>query len=856
MQNLAKKFKLSNGLTVIYEKNSNAKIVSLNVGVRVGAVHEADHESGICHLIEHMVFKGTKTYAPGEIATTVEANGGELNAYTSVDQTVYYINLPSEHFALGLNILKEMVFDAQMDALELSREKEVVVEEILRGQDSPQRVLNELLFKNFFTKHNYGRPVIGTAELVRGFSSEKILGFYKKHYVPSNMILGICGDVEESQVNLLIEKLFRFEMASPRVEEKISKAVPPAKFQYVKKSMEIQTTLFDLAFPAVPLDHDDVPALDALSHLLGEGGASLLEQNTKEKEQLVQYIYSGSFTPRYEGVFFVGAQTETKKLQPALESVVKQIRHICTHPVAQADLDRVKLLATAQIIYDKQTCEGTAKKWMSYETTVGNYLFDEKYLETMAALTPEDILQTAQKYLQLELSTLAVLHPKKDNPKVDTKIFQIPKARQKIFKAKKERLGVGVYTLDNGIRVLVKENHRLPLFSLKMVAEGGLRYETPKTNGWFSLMTSVMTKGFAEYDQKDIAEKCESLAASLSAYSGRNSMGVSLSGLSQKWHESLAFATDLVCQPTFAADELQKERNLQLEAIKNRQDNPAQMAFLNNMQRLFGKHPYGMSTMGEKASVLKTTPQNLKNLYESFRVPANMVVSVVGDVKAQAVLESLNQTLGQIAKKTFKPQQAKAAIKVAPTKAQIIKQNKNQSHLVLGFLGSNILSPDRYALEVLNHVFSGQGGRLFLELRDKQSLAYTVSSTLIEGLDTGFFGVYIGTEPTKVQKALDGIYLELQKAQDNFISEAELARAKNYIIGNHAIDHQKNGDVAMELALNELYHKPLEALSTYEDKIRQVTLRDVQRVAQKYITLKNAVLTVVGPNKQIVLPKA
>lgn len=854
MQNFAKKFKLSNGLTVIYEKNSNAKIVSLNVGVRVGSVHEADHESGICHLIEHMVFKGTKTYAPGEIATRVEASGGELNAYTSLDQTVYYINLPSEHFALGLSILKEMVFDAKMDALELSREKEVVVEEILRGQDNPQRVLNELLFQNFFVGHNYGRPVIGTAELVRGFSSEKVFGFYKKHYVPSKMILGICGDVDEAHVNALIEKLFRFEVASPRVEETVAKAEFQKKFRCVKKSMDVQSTSFDLAFAAVPLDHADVPALDALSHLLGEGGASLLEQHTKEKEQLVQYVYSGSFTPRYEGVFFVGAQTESKKLQAALRSVVTQIRHICTHPVAQGDLDRVKLLATSQLIYDKQTCEGTAKKWMSYETTVGNYLFDEKYLETFSALTPEDILQTAQKYLQLETCTLAVLHPKNEKPKMDVKIFQLPKLAKAQYKPKKERGGVGVYALDNGIRVLIKENHRLPLFSLKMVAEGGLRYETPQTNGWFSLMASVMTKGFADYNQKDIAEKCESLAASLSAYSGRNSLGVSLSALSQKWHGSLAFAADLICDPTFSVDELQKERSLQLEAIKNRQDNPAQVAFLNNMQRLFGKHPYGMSTMGEKTSVQKANSANLQKLYEKFRVPANMVVSVVGDVNGHAVLDSLNQTLGQISKKPFASQKNKTVLKVAATKTQIIKQNKNQSHLVLGFLGSNILSPDRYALEVLNHVFSGQGGRLFLELRDKQSLAYTVSSNLIEGLDTGFFGVYIGTEPTKVQKALDGIYLELQKVQDSLIEDAELARAKNYIIGNHAIDHQKNGDVAMELALNELYHKPLEALSTYEDKIREVTLRDVQRVAQKYITLKNAVLTVVGPNKAVVLP--
>ena len=135
----AKKIKLSNGLNVIFEKNNNANVVSVNIGVKVGSVNEEPDESGICHLIEHMVFKGTKSFATGEIATLVEAHGGELNAYTSLDQTVYYINIPSKHFGLALKLIKEMAFDAKFDATELEREKEVVVEEIKRGQDNPHR---------------------------------------------------------------------------------------------------------------------------------------------------------------------------------------------------------------------------------------------------------------------------------------------------------------------------------------------------------------------------------------------------------------------------------------------------------------------------------------------------------------------------------------------------------------------------------------------------------------------------------------------------------------------------------------------------------------------------------------------
>jgi len=310
MSDFSKKIKLTNGLTVIYEKNDNANIVSINIGVRVGSVHEKDHESGICHLIEHMVFKGTKSYKPGEIATLVESHGGELNAYTSLDQTVYYINLPARHFNVGLKLIKEMAFDALMDPEELAREKEVVVEEINRGKDNPHRVLGEALFSRFFTKHNYRRPVIGTDELVRGFSADKVYNFYKKHYSPQNMILGICGNIDEDEMSEGLEELFRYEVNTPLTDHSLPKEPEKTKHEIVKCGMEIGATYFELAFPAPHITHKDVPALDILSHLLGESETSLLEQNTKEKDKLVHSIYSSCFTPRYTGIFMIGGQVE------------------------------------------------------------------------------------------------------------------------------------------------------------------------------------------------------------------------------------------------------------------------------------------------------------------------------------------------------------------------------------------------------------------------------------------------------------------------------------------------------------------------------------------------------------------
>lgn len=847
MFDLSKKLKLSNGLSVIYEHNTHAPVVSLNIGVKVGSVHEQDDESGICHLIEHMVFKGTDSFQPGEIATLVEAHGGELNAYTSLDQTVYYINLPKENLALGLKILKEMVFDAHFDALELEREKEVVVEEIRRGQDNPQRVLSELLFSTHFKKHNYRRPVIGTEAHVRGFSRDKIYKFYKKHYCPQNMTLGICGDVKESEVSALLEKLFRFEEGAPLQQVAVPKEPAPTRLKVAQKSMDVQSCYLDLAFAAPALHHEDVPALDTMSHLLGEGGASLLEQITKEKLQLVNYIYSGCYTPRYPGLFVVGCQLQGKNVNATLASIIEQIETMKTKPVAIEELERAKLLAKAQLVYDKQTCEGTARKWMSYETTVGDYKFDEVYTEAVSHLNPDDIQRVAQKYLDLTKASLVILHPKKEKIQVDRSLFRKAKPKAKAYKKRTQKKDVTFYELDNGLRVGLKENPRLDLFSLKILSLGGLRYETATNNGWSLLMSNLMTKGAGGLSQKDIAERCESMAAHLSAYAGRNSWGVSLTALSSKRSDALALTGDVLLRPEFAADEVKKEKHLQMQALQNREDNLAQLAFHHTLKSLFGKHPYGRSVLGEKKSIQAATGEKLGRFHKQFLSSKNLVMCAVGDFKKQEFLDELNSTFGQIPKKAFAKKTHTAPKPPKKSQLIVIDKARSQAHLVVGFLGASLKHKDRHALEVLNHVFSGQGGRLFLELRDKQSLAYSVSSTIVEGLETGFFGIYMGTEPSKLQVAYDGILKEIEKVQNKAIGKVELDRAKNYIIGNFAIDHQRNGDIAMQLGLNELYGKGIDEYFDHARNVKKVTAADVQRVARQYLRLDRAIISVVGP---------
>lgn len=848
MAQFARKMKLSNGLTVVFEQNTAANVVSLNIGVKLGSVNETDAEAGLCHLIEHMVFKGTKSYKPGEIAVLVESCGGELNAYTSLDQTVYYINVPAPHFVQAMRILKEMVLDANFDPVELEREKEVVVEEIRRGMDNPMRVLGELLFSEFFTKHNYRRPVIGTEKHVRGFSRDNVYSFYRKNYQPQNMVLGVCGNIDESILSRTLEEFFRFEVSSPLSFEPVSPEPERKRHRIVMHSMDIQATYFDIGFAAPQLSHPDVPALDVLSHMLGESGTSLLEKFTREKEQVVHSIYSNSHTPKHPGMFVIGGQVDPKKMNAALTSIRVQIDTACTIPFDQDTLKRAQMLMKSQLIFDKETCEGTARKWMVYETVIDDFAYDEKYIEKVEALTPQDVLEVAKKYLDPSRAIVAILHPPKVKIRIDESFFKTSPAQSKaVFRSLVKKQGIELYRLKNGLRVLIKENHRLPIASLKLTSLGGLRYETRANNGLSHLLSHCLPKGTTNYTYLQLAERCETLAASMSGYAGRNSWGGSLTFLSEKMHPAVSLFADMILHPAFDKNEVEKEKKQQLESIKNQEDNPSHLAFQYAMAELFGSHPYALQLLGEIKKVKNFGTAQLRRYHDRLCVPDNLVLSVVGDVHGDEILRILDREFAELGKRKFVPR------KIGKPKIPMRQKNifhelkRNQAHVVIGFLATSLYDRDRYVLDVINSILSGQGGRLFLELRDKQSLAYTVSASFVEGLETGFFGTYIGTEPRKVGQAQALMFKELEKLKSERVGAEELARAKNYIIGNHEIDHQKNGTIALQIALNELYGIDLDEFLHFSRRIESVTAANVQRVAQKVLDFDRCVVSTVGP---------
>jgi zinc protease len=381
---------------------------------------------------------------------------------------------------------------------------------------------------------------------------------------------------------------------------------------------------------------------------------------------------------------------------------------------------------------------------------------------------------------------------------------------------------------------------------------GGLRYEDARTNGVNNLLAALVTRGTRTLGGDELAHEVETMAGAIGGFSGRNSFGVRTELLARHWERGLELLADCILEPAFSDEELEKERRQALEEIRTQADNISSEAFRLFQRTLYTKHPYRLDVIGTAGSVAGMKRRTLVDYYKRHMAPSQLTLAIVGDVDPQAVIKKARALCGEAGRGTAPPKPPAAPWDAAHpiAGARVEKfQNKQQAHVVYGFAGTTITDHDRFALEVLATILSGQGGRLFVELRDKRGLAYRVSAFSVEGVDPGYFAVYIATSPENLAVAEHGIEEELAKICATPAPRAELERAKRYLVGAHEISLQRRAALASTLAFHEAYGVGWDEYRRYAPGILAVSAADVQRVAQKYLVRERAVVATVRPDE-------
>ena len=843
---------LSNGLVAIVEENHRAPVVAVQVWVKVGSTYESEKIAGITHLIEHMIFKGTEKRGPGEIAETIEAHGGYINAFTSYDYTCYYIVGPRDILEVALEILSDAVFHATFEAKELEREKEVVLEEMRMREDRPMIVLSERVLQAAYLKYPYRRPIIGYEKTVKNLTRKDILNYVRRYYVPSNMAVVVVGDVEASKTLGLIEKYFGKVPPgkSPRV--KFPEEPYVSSPQAVTVSKPVEENYFEIVLPAPRLIEPEAPIMDVIAALLGEGHSSRLYLKLRRRLGLVHSVEAAAFTPAGPGLFEVYGTAPPENLRAALKEALVEIFRLKYEPVPEDELQRAKTQVLSDFVYSRETMEGEARKLGTFEMVAGDPLKANQYMEAVRRVKPEDILEAAQKYFLPPKVVAGILTAE---GRMSTEELQ-----RLVEEAELEAQGVAVSDLGpvipptyrklpNGLRVIIQPLRDVPSVGLALVFPGGLRFETPETNGLFRALVTVWPRATRKHSAEELAALVESLGGKIKGFSGRNTFGLEATFLADGFEKGLSLFLEVLREPSFSETEVEKARPELISALLRQEDQPVQVALKEFYRVMFSPHPYGLNVLGSRDFFEKLSGEVLRRAYARYVRPDTGVLAIVGDVEPEKVLKELERVLSDWqAPPEPLPQDQKPPSLDGP-RITTVSKNAEQTHILLGFRAVGLKDEDRYALEVLNAVLAGQGGRLFRTLRDEKALAYTVTSFLTLGVNTGSMALYIACAPDKKDEALFGLWNEIARVKERGITEEELSRAKNWLIGNYETELQTNLSQAMDRALNEALGLGFNYFYRYLEGIRSVSREEVQKVARKYLNDQAYVLVILEPTE-------
>jgi zinc protease len=782
-----------------------------------------------------MLFKGTKTRSTNEIAQKIQDVGGYVNAYTSFDRTVFWIDVPKDGVTTALDILADAMMNSTLPPTEYQKEQEVIRREFAMGMDDPDRVAGLLLFATAYQRHPYRFPVIGEIEIYNQLTQEQVMQYYKTRYVPNNLTFLVVGDVDAQKVRQQLTELFK-----PYPEKSLQPVFVPAEppqlgCREVHQEFSTELTHLSLAWHIPEVTNPDVPALDLLSTVLGDGRSSRLYRRVREEAGLAFSISAFSYTPGDPGLFGIDATVDPKKRDAAEQLALRIVDEVKQAGVTAEELAKAKKITLSHHLGALTTMRGQASDIGSNWLLTRDLNFSRHYLDAVQKVTLDDIKRVAANYLIENNLTVISLNPKGSlTGKAEA---EKPVAASEVQK----------FELLNGLRLLVREDPRLPLVAMGAVFRGGLLAETPQTNGITSLMAKVLLKGTKTRTAEQIANEIEAVGGSISSDAGNNTFRVSVDVTKPDMKLGVNLLSDVLINATFPEKAIAREKEIQIAAIQQEEEQLTSVARNIMRQALFPQHPYALRSNGSLESVKRLTQKDLLEFRDRYVVAKNGGIYVFGDVKASEVKQLFEQMLGKMKPGALALTDAKPSMPLGKPETVERRKEKAQGVIMVGFRGATLSSPDRYALELIDEASSDLGSRFFIRIREQMGLAYYVGASQMQGLVPGLFAFYLGTDPQKIEPVKTALLDEIHKLANDGLSPGELARAKKKLIGQQEIANQSNDAFGYHCALDELYGLGFDYYKQLEHDVNAVTLDDIKQVAAKYFRDQPYVLATVRP---------
>src|SRR5690349_17868193 len=723
---------LPNGMRVLVRRDTSAPVVAIVTYVSAGYFDETDDVVGIAHVLEHMFFKGTPSRGVGEIARQTKAVGGYLNAATIYDHTSYYAVVPSSGFVPALDVQFDAYANSTIDADELAKELEVIIQEAKRKADNPGAVATETLYELLHDRHRIRRWRIGREPGLRALTRDAMLRFYRNFYHPENTVLSIVGAVDPDEAMREVERLYGGLPGGTPTRSPGPTEEGTGGFRYRELAGDIGQTQLTMGWRTPGTLHVDTPALDLLAMVLGAGRASRLYRAVRERK-LAAAVSAYDYTPTELGVFVVHAETPPPTTQDAAIASWDQLRRVREEGIGDYELTRAKRLYESRWVRRLEDMEGQANYLAEWEA-LGDWRLGDWYVERLLTTTSEQLLDVASRYLTPERAGVIAYMPNGSGVVAEDSgamLDMLENARPDALppstpyhagggaptaaRIERERVeaGVHVYRTGSGLPVLVRLKAGAPLVHAGIFALGGASEETDASGGLTTLMARTAQKGTVTRTALQIAEEAELIGGSVSGSVGSDSFGWTISVPTAYAAAAIALLADVAQHPTFDNDALETERAVAISDVIAARDDMFRYPMRLATQAAFHGHPYGVPATGTEES-LRNIERSHVAVWHRERIlgpNAAPVICVVGDGDPDALAELAAREFAELGHADALPLAAPAW----PTGVTLSAERREKAQTAIGLLfpGPSRSDKDRFAASMIASVASGLGGRFF-----------------------------------------------------------------------------------------------------------------------------------------------
>ena len=400
---------LPNGLTVLTESMPAVRSVSIGIWLRTGSRQERLEENGVSHFIEHMLFKGTTNRSAEQIARAADSIGGHLDAFTAKETTGFSIKALDEHLPRAFDILSDLVMNPLFKPADINNESRVIQEEIKMVEDTPDDLVHEIFTQTYWRGHALGRPILGTRHSVGSFDRKRLVGYFRRHYTPNNMLIAAAGHLRHRQVVDLVAKRFGDKPAA--APAKPSPVPVPHPHIQVRHKKDLEQVHLCLGAPSYPQPHKNRFPSYILNSVLGGGMSSRLFQNIREKRGLAYAVFSSLSSFHDAGCLSVYAGTSSDKARQVIDLVLAEFCELKANPITAEELQRAKDYLKGSLLLSLESSSSRMGNVARQEMYFGRYISQDEISRRVDAVTAEQVLAVAREFFESNRLAVTVLGP-------------------------------------------------------------------------------------------------------------------------------------------------------------------------------------------------------------------------------------------------------------------------------------------------------------------------------------------------------------------------------------------------------------------------------------------------------------